>query len=301
MFRVDTADRQASWWRWENGGPTEFLLGIPFQKSFLAQSQSLLRVVLHGHHGALLLLLVGRLLRKVLGGRRLPQLKSSWSRPSYLIWLLAFMMLAATIFIAVDVLEGIPHVQDSVTFLFQSQLMSGGQLTAEPPALPDFFEQEFLTVWNGRWFGQYPPGWVLLLAIGVLLKMSWLINPVLAALTLVLIYKLGALLSGRKTGLLAAVLGLYSPYYLLMSGSMMVHPAELFWTSLFLVGWVCWLKHSKGWRWLVLAGAGSAAPRTSASADPAGPGNRISPRRWGTERSIRARRSPGTPSRASRR
>ncbi len=254
LFRVDTAARQASWWRWQDGGTSEFLLGIPFQKSLLAQIQSLLRVILRGHHAALLLLLVGWLLERLLRGwEPRPMLKPI--RPTYLIWLLALLMLGVTIFIAVDVLEGVPHVQDSVTFLFQAQLLAGGQLVGVPPALPDFFEQEFLTVWNGRWFGQYPPGFALVLAIGVLIKMPWLINPLLATLTVPLIYQLGALLFNRKTGLLAAVLALFSPYCLLMSGSMMVHSAELFWTMLFLLGWVHWLKRGRGWRWLAVAGA----------------------------------------------
>jgi hypothetical protein len=254
MFRVDTEDRQASWWRWEDGGPSEFLLGIPFQKPLLAQAKSLLRVILQGHHGALLVLFVGWLLSKGLRGRRLPELKPV--RPFYGVCLVALLMLGATMFIAVDVLERVPHVQDSVTFLFQAELLAKGRLFAPAPELPQFFEQEFLTVRDGRWFGQYPPGFALLLAVGVVLKLPWLVNPLLATLTVVLIYRLGVLLFGRKEGLLAAVLALFSPYYLLMSGSFMVHPAELFWIVLFLVGWVNWLKGGGG-RW-GLVGAGAA-------------------------------------------
>lgn len=253
MFRVDTEDRQASWWRWEDGGPSEFLLGVPFQKPLLAQAKSLLRVILRGHHGALLLLLGGWLLNKGLRGRQLPRLKAF--RPRYAIYLVALLMAGATVFVAVDVLERVPHVQDSVTFLFQAELLARGRLFAPAPELPQFFEQDFLTVQDGRWFGQYPPGFALLLAVGVLMKLPWLVNPLLATLAVVLIYKLGKVLFGRWEGLLAAVLALFSPYYLLMSGSFMVHPAELLWTALFLLGWVYWLKRGRSRWWLVGAGA----------------------------------------------
>ncbi|HEX6383957.1 MAG TPA: hypothetical protein VF177_04735, partial [Anaerolineae bacterium] len=32
----------------------------------------------------------------------------------------------------------IPHVQDSVTYLFQAQTLAGGRLAAPAPSLPDF-------------------------------------------------------------------------------------------------------------------------------------------------------------------
>jgi hypothetical protein len=188
MFRVDTEDRQASWWRWEDGGPTQFLLGVPFQKTLLAQLQSLLRVVLRSHHGALLLLLVGWLLNKVLKNRPFPTPKPSFRQYRQAVWLLALLTLAAAIYIAANVLEAIPHVQDSVTMLFQAQLLAAGKAFATPPEIPAFFEQEFLTVWNGRWFGQYPPGFPLILALGVLLNLPWLVNPVLAVLSIPLHY-----------------------------------------------------------------------------------------------------------------
>jgi len=50
-------------------------------------------------------------------------------------------------------LEGIPHVQDSLTYLFQAKMMSRGWLVVLAPSLPEFFDQEFLMVRDGRWFG----------------------------------------------------------------------------------------------------------------------------------------------------
>jgi 4-amino-4-deoxy-L-arabinose transferase-like glycosyltransferase len=174
----------------------------------------------------------------------------------------AFLALMAALFVASDVLERVPHVQDSITYLFQAQTMAGGRLTAPAPALPEFFEQEFLLVRDGRWYGKYSPGFPAVLALGVLLKQSWLINPILAMLTIPLIYGLGLLLFGPAIGRLGALLALASPFFLLMSGSMMAHPAELLWMSLFMYGWVRSLRSGRddpeqsvrGRRWIFIAG-----------------------------------------------
>jgi hypothetical protein len=95
LFLMDTEVRRASWWRWAEGGPTEFLLGVPFQKPLLAQAQSLLRAVLRGHHGALLLLVVGWLLNKGLRRVRLPELRPIPAR--YLVWLVGLLVLGAAV------------------------------------------------------------------------------------------------------------------------------------------------------------------------------------------------------------
>ena len=44
-------------------------------------------------------------------------------------------------------LARVPHVQDSLTYLFQAQTLAAGKLWAPAPPLPDFFAQEFLLVY----------------------------------------------------------------------------------------------------------------------------------------------------------
>jgi 4-amino-4-deoxy-L-arabinose transferase-like glycosyltransferase len=144
-------------------------------------------------------------------------------------------------------------VQDSITYLFQAQLLARGQLWADAPLLPDFFEQEFLIVDNGRWFGQYTPGFPLLLAAGVWLGQPWLVNPILATMTLILLALLGKALYRRSTGLIALALACASPFLLFMSGSFMAHPAELFWVTAFMLSWTMALQQEKR-RWPLLAG-----------------------------------------------
>ena len=65
---ITTPDgRRGVWWEWQNGRPVHPIVGIPFQKTALAQTQSLLRRMLRAQQGALLLLLAAWLLAKFLG------------------------------------------------------------------------------------------------------------------------------------------------------------------------------------------------------------------------------------------
>ncbi len=81
----------------------------------------------------------------------------------------------------------------------------------------------------------YPPGFSMLLAIGLIFRAPWLVNPLLAALSVILVYLLGKEIYGPKVGRLAAVLCAISPWFLVMSSTMMSHTASLFFAVLFLL------------------------------------------------------------------
>jgi 4-amino-4-deoxy-L-arabinose transferase-like glycosyltransferase len=121
--------------------------------------------------------------------------------------------------------------------------------------LPQAFEQEFLLVHDGKWFGKYPPGYPLVLAAGVWSGVPWAINPLLATVSLATLYSLGRLLYDRRVASLVVLLALTSPFFLFMSSSMMAHPAELLWISTFMVAWLLALRRQRGWLWALLAGA----------------------------------------------
>lgn len=248
--------RQGVWWRWEDGALAEPIIGVPFQKSVLAQSQSLLRRVLAAHQGGLILLLVAWAAARGLRRLRPPALPclGSWRGVPAAVVVLALWIFFAAAFVAVDLLEAMPHVQDSITYLFQARTLARGQLSAPPPPVPAAFEQEFMTVFGGRWFGQYAPGFPALLALGVLVGQPWIVNPLLAVLTVPLLVGLGMAIYGRSTALLAAGLLAVSPFFLFMSGSMMSHSAMLFWTTLFMLAWSLAVWRERSWGWALLAG-----------------------------------------------
>jgi 4-amino-4-deoxy-L-arabinose transferase-like glycosyltransferase len=81
------------------------------------------------------------------------------------------------------------------------------------------------------------------------------VNPLLAALALYLVFRLGDILHDRWAGLLAAALGLTSPLFLVLSGSYLSHLASLVWLLLFSL-WFVWTAQGHS-RWYAL-GAGLA-------------------------------------------
>jgi hypothetical protein len=147
------------------------------------------------------------------------------------VFLLEFLCANAVSLFAFDHL---PHVQDSVAQVFHGKIFAAGRLTAPSPPLRDFFYYQHM-INNGQWYSQYPPGHSFLMMLGLLLGAPWIINPLLGAATVVLLYALGRELYGDGIGRIAAVLGLFSPFVLFMSSEFMNHATTLFLFTVFLI------------------------------------------------------------------
>ena len=164
-----------------------------------------------------------------------PRVLVLWSipLPMFLASLFALELTLAAI-ISTSVFERIPHVQDSIAQLFHAKILARGHLTAPSPPLPQFFAQEHVILSAGRWYSQYPPGHIGVLALGVLAGAPWLVNPLVGALTVVTLYFVGRELWDDRTGRLCAVLGLLSPFVLFMSSEFMNHASALLGIALFI-------------------------------------------------------------------
>jgi hypothetical protein len=170
-----------------------------------------------------------------------------------LILLICLAALLATAAVAVLAFERLPHLEDEVAYLFQAKTLALGRLTVPSPEPEEAFWTPFVLDYQGRRFGKYSPGWPAVLAIGILLRLPWLVNPVLAALCLYLVYRLGRDLYDETTGLLAAALGLVSPLFLILGGSFLSHLASLFWLLLFSL-WFFWTARGRHWAYALGAG-----------------------------------------------
>jgi hypothetical protein len=118
-------------------------------------------------------------------------------------------------------LEGIPHVQDEAAYTWQAELLATLRLSAPAPDLP--VPRLFVLVDGDRFIGTFPPGWPALLALGVLLGVPWLVNPLLHGL---LVYRggiLGGRLGGDSASLPTAALLALSPQAWLLGASRMSH------------------------------------------------------------------------------
>lgn len=114
-----------------------------------------------------------------------------------------------------------PSSADESAYLFQARIFASGRLAAEAPPTAQpvdlrhpnefFFVHHIIT--RDMWFGKYPPGWPALLALGVMLHVEWLVNPLLGLLLLWLTYRVALQCFGERIARLSAVLLLLSPVF----------------------------------------------------------------------------------------
>jgi hypothetical protein len=146
----------------------------------------------------------------------------------------ALFVFVFTNLISFFIFEHIPHINDEIVYLFQAQIFKLGQFYYPSPCGKEFFDFTHI-INNGKWYGQYPPGYPILLLFGLLLNAPWLVNPFFATLSVIAFFYLGKEIYDKKVGILAAVLGSVSIWFLLMSSTMMSHTSCMFFTTLFLL------------------------------------------------------------------
>ena len=78
---------------------------------------------------------------------------------------------------AVFVLQQFPNSADEWSCIFLAKCFQQGKLYAATHPLQEFFQFNHIGARQGRWFSVYPPGWPLLLSLGLALLIPSLINP----------------------------------------------------------------------------------------------------------------------------
>ncbi len=144
-----------------------------------------------------------------------------------------------------------PHVPDEFAYLIHARYLAQGVLTMPAPPVPDAFESYLMFVVDKVWYPSPPPGWPAALAIGMLLGVPWLVNPVLAGANVLLSYLLLQELYSRRTARLGLLLLGFSPWFILMGMNFMTHMFTLLCTLLAVIG-VAWARRAgrAGWAWL---------------------------------------------------
>jgi 4-amino-4-deoxy-L-arabinose transferase-like glycosyltransferase len=154
-----------------------------------------------------------------------------WHATLLLICIAAFFLAGL---LSLGIFERIPHVEDEAAYLFQAQVFAQGRLSVPTPPSPESYWSPFVLDYEGQRFSKYPPGYSLLLSLGVRADEQWIVNALLGSLALWFIAQLGRTIYSPTTGLLAAALGLTCPVFLAESASLLSHPTSLFFTTLFL-------------------------------------------------------------------
>lgn len=141
--------------------------------------------------------------------------KAEWTA-----FLISMAGVIAAFLVASKVFEAVAHVEDKMAYVWEVKVLTQGKLSVPSPAYPSSMQSPFVVDANCQRFAKYPPGWPMVLAVGLVLGMRTWVNPVLAGLAILLTFRLGQKIFGTATGLLAAVLTLNSPFFLVISGSL---------------------------------------------------------------------------------
>lgn len=147
----------------------------------------------------------------------------------------------------------IPHVADSQALYIQAKIIASGHFTIPAHPLQDFFNIQWFGVRDHIVYPSYPPGHALLLALGMLIHLPWIINPLIGALFVVAVYFLGREVGNRTTGYIAMCLALASPWIVFVSSSYMSLTSALLEVTLFVLFYIRMLKNQR-WQDAVLAG-----------------------------------------------
>ena len=191
---------------------------------------------------------VSMLIPEMIVSAILSRLARAIAAPPLLLYatILAALSAAASAWFLRVVLDGQPDLIDSFAQLVHARLVSEGHLAGT--ASPFWHVQQTIATDNG-WVSQYPPGFIVLLAIGFRLGAVWLVGPVLLGVC-VFFFTLAAsrLLAdqpalARAGALLAAI----SPFAIAQAGSFMSHTAAAAFGAIALYAYARARTESQAW------------------------------------------------------
>jgi len=165
----------------------------------------------------------------------------------------ALWVMLLTAALAYFIYDRIPHIPDEVIYLFHARYFANGLLTIPAPPVPQAFSIYLIPFAAAQWYSPFPPGWPAVLALGVKLGVSWLVNPILAGLAVALTYLLCRELYSRYTARLAVLLLCVSPWFIFMGMNWMSHTLTLSLALLAMVAMARARRTGKFW-WALLSG-----------------------------------------------
>ncbi len=164
-------------------------------------------------------------------------------RANLIALVLSIIAVIAAYLVAGRVFNFMPHIEDEMAYVWQAQVITTGKVMLPSPPDPKSILVPFVVDYHGNRFGKYPLGWPIMLAFGLLLHARDWINPILGGLAVWLTYLLGKKVFDERVGLLAALLTVTSPFFLMNSGSLLSHPWALVLSLAFVLAWLDIFSH----------------------------------------------------------
>lgn len=130
-------------------------------------------------------------------------------------------------------LAGGPRIIDATTYLLQARILADGSFAFSPPGALSSFNGRFLLITpEHQLAGIFPPGYPLILALGVWIGLPLVVNPMIGAALGIATSELGRLWFDERTGRLAGVLSALCATLRYHSADTMSHA----WAALLVVG-----------------------------------------------------------------
>ena len=126
----------------------------------------------------------------------------------------------AVTLVAVWALRAFPNSADEYIYLYQARTYLAGRLWNPLPPHHHLFTFLHIFEKDGKWVGQYPPGWpAILAAFGGLRLPFWIADPIVGVALLWTLSRLGARRAGPLGGIIAPLLMAFTPFFIFNAAS----------------------------------------------------------------------------------
>jgi hypothetical protein len=129
--------------------------------------------------------------------------------------------------LSVIVYQRHPHIPDEVSYLLHARYFAHGMLSMPASPVPAAFDLDLMMQEPNRWYSPFPPGWPAILALGMIVGVPWLVNPLLAGVNVLLACLIVEQMYDNRTARIVCVLLCVSPWHVFMAMNFMSHTASL--------------------------------------------------------------------------
>ena len=155
-----------------------------------------------------------------------------WAHQHSVLFGLAISMVCVVLYgtVATLTFSRVPIWIDELVQLVQARIYAGGRLWEPVSPVPEHYSMLNIVDVDGRYYGQFPPGWPAMLALGVLAGVPWLVGPLCGAVSAAAFWSYVRIVEPRRgVAVGAVVLFAAAPFVVFMSGSHMNHAPTLMW------------------------------------------------------------------------
>ena len=145
---------------------------------------------------------------------------------------------------------------DEHSCYFLAECLRIKKLWVSTPPLSDFFNVVHVGNRDGKWFSVYPPGWPLIWAAGLSLRIADYLNPMMATTALVFFFLAAKKVWGDSAARIGILIAAFTPFFMFNSASYFSHPTCLLMVSIFLFAYVNYAlakSEEKRLAWALLA------------------------------------------------